>query len=139
MLHFKFHDLTPFQAKSAAIKRPREITEFSFDDKHVCFPLDDRSLRYYYPPFFHLPGDRSQNRIDLSKGYESFEKYNDQPNLHLNPLLDTIRHHEQKTDTRLDADIITWRGMMTKVELHRPGIKGWSHPWLQQMTDFRRY
>ena len=115
MLSFKFHDLRPLQGKSAAIKRPREVTEFSFDNQHVCFPLDSRSLRYYYPPFFEVPGEASQRRIDLSKGYDTFEKYNDGTNLHLNPLLDTIRQHEQQTSARLDADILTWRGMMTKV------------------------
>lgn len=31
-------------------------TEFSFDDEHKPFPLDDRSLRYYYPPLFNTPG-----------------------------------------------------------------------------------
>ena len=125
MLSFKFHDLRPFQGKSAAIKRPREVTEFSFDNQHVCFPLDSRSLRYYYPPFFEVPGEAAQRRIDLSKGYDTFEKYNDSTNLHLNPLLDTIRQHEQQTGASLDADILTWRGMMTKVD-RDPPARSWS-------------
>lgn len=58
---------------------------------------------------------QSQN-IDLSKGFESFIKYDDTAvNLHLNPLLDTIEQYEAKNKTKLDADILTWRGMMTKI------------------------
>lgn len=44
---FQFHDLRPFMGKSAAIKRPREVAHFSFDDSHVCHPLSNKSLRYY--------------------------------------------------------------------------------------------
>ncbi|KAF2208183.1 hypothetical protein CERZMDRAFT_122486 [Cercospora zeae-maydis SCOH1-5] len=115
MLSFRFHDLRPFQGKAAAIKRPREVTEFSFDEQHVCFPLDARSLRYYYPPFFNVPYVPEQRRIDLSKGFDTFQKYDDATDLHLNPLLDTIQLHEQQNNAKLDADFLTWRGMMTKI------------------------
>lgn len=115
MLPFRFQDLSPFQGKSAAIKRPREITEFSFDDNHAHH-LDNRSLRYYYPPFIHVPYVSEKPRIDLSVGFDTFIKYDDGAvDLHLNPLLDTIQHHEEQTKTKLEADILTWRGMMTKV------------------------
>lgn len=115
MQSFKFHDLTPFQGKSAAVKRPREITEFSFDDDHVCFPLDSRSLRYYFPPDIDVPYVRDRPRIDLSAGFTSFRKYDDAADLGLNPLLDTIQQYEEQTKTQLQADVLTWRGMMTKV------------------------
>lgn len=116
MLTYRFHDLSPFQTRSTAIKRPREITQFSFDDQHVCHPLDDRSLRYYYPPFFNIPGSPVVDGVDLSRGFDTFIKYEDGAvNLHLNPLLDTIRQHEEQSRTKLDADFLTWRGMMTKV------------------------
>jgi RAT1-interacting protein len=44
---FDFRDLRRFAGKSAAIKRPQEITQFSFDDQHVCHPLSDAGLKYY--------------------------------------------------------------------------------------------
>lgn len=115
MQSFQFHHLEPFQGKSAAVKRPRELTEFSFDDDHVCFPLDSRSLRYYYPPDIAVPYVKDQPRIDLSAGFNTFRKYNDTVDLHLNPLLDTIQQYEEQTKTKLQADVLTWRGMMTKV------------------------
>ncbi|KAF2171000.1 hypothetical protein M409DRAFT_63996 [Zasmidium cellare ATCC 36951] len=114
MLSFRFEKLNAFQGKSAAIKRPREITVFSFDDSHKHH-LDGRSLRYYYPPFVQVPYITEKNRIDLSQGFETFIKHDDSVNLHLNPLLDTIQHYEEQTGAKLKADILTWRGMMTKI------------------------
>lgn len=123
MIPFHFQRLQPFEGKSAVIKRPREITEFSFDNKHVCYPLDNRSLRYYYPPMFESPHTDGKRLIDLSQGFETFEKYNDDVNLHLNPLLDTIEAYERQTKSKVQADILTWRGMMTKVS-HRVLVQG---------------
>lgn len=114
MIPFRFDKLDAFQGKATVIKRPREITEFSFDNEHKHH-LDNRSLRYYYPPFFQVPYVPEKPRIDLSRGFDTFVKYEDNVDLHLNPLLDTVQHYEEQTKTKLDADILTWRGMMTKV------------------------
>lgn len=115
MLSFRFHDLRPYEGKSAAVKRPRELTTFSFDDQHQCFPQDDRSLRYYYPPFIDAPYASERYKVDLRKGFETFVKYDDSGvNLHLNPLLDTLRLYEGR-EGRVEADVLTWRGMMTKI------------------------
>jgi RAT1-interacting protein len=83
----------------------QEIACFSYDDKHQ-FRLDDSSIRYYYPP---------RLGADLCKGYDTFEKMDDSPDEHLDALLKTIIAHEQETGQKVDAEIITWRGMMTKV------------------------
>ena len=115
MASFDFHDLRQFQRGSAAIKRPREITQFSFDEQHKCHPLSGQSLRYYYPPFFKVPNSPREERIDLSKGFDQFVKRDDSVDLHLDPLLETIRQYEQQENTKLDADFVTWRGMITKV------------------------
>ncbi|KAL9104423.1 MAG: hypothetical protein Q9163_000629 [Psora crenata] len=89
----------------AAIRRPREIAYFSYDETHQ-FHLDERSLRYYYTPSLGA---------DLSKGFESFQQLDDTVDDHLDSLLKTIIDLEQKTGTKCLADIITWRGMMTKI------------------------
>ena len=68
--------------------------------------LDDSSIRFYYPPNLGA---------DLSKGFDTFEKMDDTADDHLDSLLKTIIAHEQKTGSRVEAGIITWRGMMTKV------------------------
>lgn len=84
----------------------KEFTSFSYDEKHI-FRLDDSSLKYYYPPL-HLP-------VDLCKGFESFVKHDDSIDEHLVSLLKAIQSYEQQEGKKIDADVVTWRGMMTKV------------------------
>jgi len=98
--------LERFATKSStAIKAPREIAHFSYDEEHQ-FQLDDSSLRYYYTP---------RLGADLTVGYHDFIKQDDSKDEHLDGLLRALMHSEQQTQTRTQADIITWRGMMTKL------------------------
>lgn len=90
---------------SSTIQRPKEITYFSYDEKHQ-FRLDGSSIRYYYPPPLG---------VDLSKGFSTFEKLDDTPDEHLDSLLKTIAAHEQETGGKTSAELITWRGLMTKI------------------------
>lgn len=64
-------------------------------------------MRYYYPHRL-LP-------VDLSKGFETFDKHDDSGDEHLDSLLKTIISHEQEEGKKIDAQLVTWRGMMTKV------------------------
>ncbi|TVY52089.1 Decapping nuclease RAI1 [Lachnellula cervina] len=101
---FDIQPVGRFHGQSAVIKRPKEIACFSYDDEHK-FRLDDSSVRYYYPPTLGA---------DLSKGFDTFEKLDDTADDHLDSLLKTIMALEQKEGKRVEADVITWRGMMTK-------------------------
>lgn len=83
----------------------KEIACFSYDEQHQ-FRLDDSSIRYYYPPTLGA---------DLSKGFDTFHKLDDTADEHLDSLLKTIIDYEMKAEQRVEADVITWRGMMTKV------------------------
>ncbi|KAK2761378.1 decapping endonuclease targeting mRNA [Arachnomyces sp. PD_36] len=102
---FDIQPVNRFSGSNAVIRRPKEIACFSYDDDHK-FYLDESSLRYYYPP--KLPAD-------LNKGFDTFEKLNDSGDEHLDALLDTIIALEKETGSKCEADIITWRGMMTKI------------------------
>ncbi|MCJ1418207.1 Dom-3 Z [Xylographa parallela] len=82
-----------------------EIAYFSYDDDHQ-YHRDERSLRYYYPP---------RLGADLSKGFDTFKQLDDTADDHLDSLLKTIMALEGETGTKCEADIITWRGMMTKI------------------------
>jgi RAT1-interacting protein len=53
-------------------------------------------------------------RFDLSRGLDTFVKYDENTDLHIDALLETIQAHETKCAEKIDADIVTWRGMMTK-------------------------
>lgn len=83
----------------------QEFACFSYDDQHQ-FHLGDSSLKWYYPPTLGA---------DLTKGYEGFIKHDDSADEHLDSLLTTIASHEKETGKPIDAHIVTWRGMMTKV------------------------
>ncbi|KAJ0299281.1 hypothetical protein COL516b_009159 [Colletotrichum fioriniae] len=41
-------------------------------------------------------------------------KHDDSKPEHLGALLKTIKAHEEETGQKIDAQIVTWRGMMTK-------------------------
>ena len=77
----------------------KEIARFSYDDNHV-FHLDERSLKYYYPPSLGA---------NLSKGFDTFRQLDDTADDHLDSLLETIADLEQRTGTKCAADIVTWR------------------------------
>jgi RAT1-interacting protein len=84
---------------------PQEITSFSFDDTHTL-RFDDSCLKWYYPPSIGA---------DLCAGFDTFDKMDDSKDDHLNSLLAAIIELEKKTGEQVTADVITWRGMMTKV------------------------
>ncbi|OJJ52592.1 hypothetical protein ASPSYDRAFT_164387 [Aspergillus sydowii CBS 593.65] len=102
---FDIQPIGRFYGSSAAIRRPKEIACFSYDDQH-SYHLGDSSLRYYYPP--QLPAD-------LNRGFETFQKLDDAADEHLDALLDTVAALEKESGKKCEADIITWRGMMTKI------------------------
>lgn len=94
----------------------QEIAFFSYDSGHKFKPLDNESLKYYYPPFFNIPGHHD-NRfpVDLSKGYNSFRQRDDSGDEHLDGLLDTLVEAEKRNGKKTEVDLVTWRGMMTRV------------------------
>ncbi|PGH13175.1 hypothetical protein AJ80_06421 [Polytolypa hystricis UAMH7299] len=102
---FSTQPVARFAGSNAAIRRPKEIAYFSYDNQHQ-FRLDESSLRYYYPP--RVP-------VDLSRGFDTFEQLDDAGDEHLDALLDTIIALEKSTGKKCEADIVTWRGMMTKI------------------------
>lgn len=113
------------------IRRPREFAHFSFDHEHKLKTFSAESLCYYYPPVLGAPG-ASEAFVDLSAGFQSFNKRDDSVDEHLDALLDTLQAHEERLlehvktgdgdiqDVRVRAHVITWRGMMTKVCLYSP-------------------
>ncbi|KAL1972484.1 hypothetical protein VTN31DRAFT_6898 [Thermomyces dupontii] len=102
---FNIQPIHRFAGSNAAIRRPREFAYFSYDaDRNLH--LDESSLNYYYPP--RLPAD-------LNQGFESFQKLDDTVDEHLDALLETLVAYEKEHGTKCEADVITWRGMMTKI------------------------
>lgn len=102
---FHIHPVNQFSRADVAVRRPREIAWFSFDEEHT-YRQDDSSLRYYYQPT--LPAD-------LSKGFETFRNLDDTADDHLDGLLQALVHYEGQKRAKLETDFVTWRGMMTKI------------------------
>ncbi|OTB16845.1 hypothetical protein K445DRAFT_316337 [Daldinia sp. EC12] len=102
---FNIHPTGRFNGESEVVKRPKEIACFSYDDKRE-FHLDDRSLQWYYPPALGA---------DLSKGFDRFDKHDNSQDEHIDSLLKTIIAHEEEEGKKIDAHVVTWRGMMTKI------------------------
>lgn len=120
---FALFPLSRFESGRTSIKRPREFTYFSYDDKKQLHPQSLVSLRYYYPPFIAAPGTSTPG-ISLSNGYEKWIKADDSADGHLDALLETVQAYEVQLmndgmtpilDVKKAADFVTWRGMMTKV------------------------
>lgn len=102
---FPIQPLGRFAGINSAVRKPQEITCFSYNSEHQ-YVGDDSSLRYYYTP--ELPSD-------LNRGFQTFIKHDDKVDEHLDSLLRAIEELERKTGERVKADVVTWRGMMTKV------------------------
>ncbi|KAK3296927.1 RAI1 like PD-XK nuclease-domain-containing protein [Chaetomium fimeti] len=104
-LEFPIQPPSSYAGESEPVKRPKEFACFSYDKDHK-FRLDDSSLKWYYPPVVGA---------NLSNGYDTFIKHDESKDEHLDSLLKTIASHEQQTGGPIDAHIVTWRGMLTKI------------------------
>ena len=51
---------------------------------------------------------------DLEAGFDEFIQ-REEADEHLDGLLASLQHYEETTGKEVKADIITWRGMMTKI------------------------
>ncbi|KAI4823042.1 rai1 protein [Aureobasidium sp. EXF-8845] len=110
MQRFLVEPVQQFAGANTRIKKPTEIAFFSYDSEHKLKPLDNESLRYYYPPFFNVPGHQ-ENRfpVELSKGYDSFRQRDDSGDEHLDGLLDTLVESEKRNGKKTEVDFVTWR------------------------------
>ncbi|KAL8869619.1 MAG: hypothetical protein Q9174_004138 [Haloplaca sp. 1 TL-2023] len=57
----------------------------------------------------------TESSADLSRGFDTFQQLDDTADDHLDSLLKTIVDLERRTGERCQADVITWRGMLTKI------------------------
>ena len=131
MATFQIYPLSRFESGQASIRRPRHFLQFSFNERHELQVDSEESLRYYYPSFIEAPGVRTPS-LSLSKGFDSWIKGDDSVDNHLHGLLETIQAHEESLwqdgknveEIRSQADLITWRGMMTKASLSHNSAQG---------------
>ncbi|AEO56901.1 hypothetical protein MYCTH_2143293 [Thermothelomyces thermophilus ATCC 42464] len=104
-LKFPVYPPSRYGGGTEPVKRPKEFACFSYDKDHK-FRLDDSSLKWYYPPDLG---------VDLSRGSDTFIQHDDSIDEHLDSLLKTIKAYEEQTGEPIDAHVVTWRGMLTKI------------------------
>lgn len=96
------------------LKKPKEFGHYSRTINDEIFVNDDRNLAYYY----FTDDEFSKNQhIDLMEGRRHFQDRNltiADP-CSLKGLLDTIREKEVKYQRKVNADIITFRGIIRKL------------------------
>ncbi|KAL1575567.1 protein RAI1 [Candida albicans P57072] len=100
------------RSKTTALKQPRELFSYARDiDGKYVYDDPENSLSYYY-----LPDSTIDTGIDLQGGYSKFKKIPDEQNLaDFNSLLKAIIKHETSEGKKISSDIITFRGIMTKI------------------------
>ncbi|KAH7590114.1 RAI1 like PD-(D/E)XK nuclease [Nakaseomyces glabratus] len=97
---------------TTALKQPKEIGYYSRNQTEEYLVSDDINLRYYY-----LPDQEIERGIDLSAGASKFrdvaKDFKDRCSL--KGLLDTLMEYEKKKNKKSNVDIITFRGIMSKL------------------------
>ena len=102
------------RAKTTALKQPKELFCYSRDINGAYEYDTDKAvtqLSHYY-----FPDAEIDKGVDLGAGYKDFKKIPEAENLgDFESLLKSILQHEKKTGEKVSADIVTFRGLMTKL------------------------
>lgn len=88
------------------MRQPKELLAYTADGPKAY--LDDRALRYYY-----FPRAEWQRGLNLGTGFEQYKEKNE-TGIHLDSILTALIEHERQKG-RVDAKIITWRGVLTRI------------------------
>ncbi|KAF2720582.1 putative Dhp1-interacting protein Din1 [Polychaeton citri CBS 116435] len=118
MASFPIQPISRFHGVKTSIKRPFEIAHYSVDRNRQVHVYSDEQLRFYYPPFFpELSKDvqTPHQRPDLSTGFDKFIKRDESVDEHLDGLLDTLIEHETRAGEIVQADVVAFRGQITKI------------------------
>ncbi|KAL0146172.1 RAI1 like PD-XK nuclease-domain-containing protein [Mucor lusitanicus] len=123
---FRLNHTDSYQGSFPVYKQPQEITSYSIDhERRVWF--DNREMKYYYPP--------TLDKKDLNVGYDKMIQRDESIPEHIDTLLDALTNAnaKQPDDNQTTADIVTWRGIMTKL-LCTPYSR--KEPWELRATKY---
>lgn len=105
------------RAKTTALKQPKELFVYArtSDGKYV---YDKEGVQKKHLLYYYLPDSYVDKQFDLTQGYSKFKKIPDEENMgDFEALLKGIMDYEQKSGNKIGCDIITFRGLMTKLML----------------------
>lgn len=100
------------RSPNAAVRRPKQLTYYSLDINRDQYLESKSQLKYYY-----LPDSFLNKRPQLNKGFKDFVKRDTSLETHPDHLLRSIAHYEKEQNggQRVKADIITYRGIMSRL------------------------
>ncbi|KAL3231070.1 Decapping nuclease RAI1 [Nakaseomyces bracarensis] len=100
------------KGSTTALKQPKEVGYYSRTQQEEYLLNDDVNLRYYY-----LPDSDLDKGVDLSAGVNKFRDVaaGFQDRCSLRGLLESVMDAEKKKNKKTVADIITFRGIMSKL------------------------
>lgn len=103
------------RAETTALKQPKEVFSYSRNIDGQ-WNTDEATSKLEALSYYYFPDSYVDKQFDLVGGVKSFAKIPDEENVaHFPLLLEAIQKHEQQTGKKVKADIITFRGIMTKL------------------------
>lgn len=103
------------RAKTTALKQPKELFAYARDGDGN-FVYDEEKVREEHMSYYYLPDATINGNVDLGAGYQNFKKIPEEENLgDFAAFLTAIMKYEQVSNTKVKTDIITFRGLMTKL------------------------
>ncbi|WPK26828.1 hypothetical protein PUMCH_004190 [Australozyma saopauloensis] len=106
---------TSSRSANTALKQPKELFSYS-RTVGGTWNFDEEVSKEEAISYFYFPDSDVNKKINLSDGLQNFQKIPDMLNVADFPsYLRSIQNHEQETGKKIKADIITFRGIMTKL------------------------
>lgn len=103
------------RAKTTALKQPKELFSYA-RDIDGGFVYDEKVVKDEHLSYYYLPDASVDKQIDLGAGFQNFKKIPEEENLgDFGGLLRAVIDYEKKTNSKVNADIVTFRGLMTKI------------------------
>lgn len=103
------------RAETTALKQPKEVFSYSRNIEGD-WNVDEEHSKTEAVSYFYFPDSFVDRQYDLQGGVKSFQKIPEEQNVADFPLyLRAIQEHEQKTGKKIKADVVTFRGIMTKL------------------------
>lgn len=103
------------RADTSSLKLPKELFLYSRDIDGQ-WQTDDAKAKDEALPYYYFPDSYIDRNFNLGDGINKFKKIPEAENTaEFAPLLLAIKQYEQQTGKKTKVDIITFRGVMTKL------------------------
>ncbi|RKP31976.1 putative suppressor of exonuclease defects [Metschnikowia bicuspidata] len=103
------------RSEKTALKQPKELFSYSRNND-ATWNVDEEVSKKEALSYFYFPDSEVAQQYDLTRGFDSFNQIPELLNVaHFPSYLQAIQNHEQSQGKKVKADIITFRGIMTKL------------------------